>query len=147
MKLLYSLLFTIGAIPFNTLASEVTHGPKPEKIASFNAVSAHTIDFGDSSYYLTTSETSGLTLWSQDNQRVQHYSGRYSLSDTVTIGEHLLVGSINTNTSGVHLVLFSAQDAPQTLSIIPAGDADTEAVCLSSEHDYPEVFIVDAAGA
>ncbi|WP_414830648.1 phytase [Alteromonas sp. H39] len=147
MKLLSALLFTLGSTSLYAHGLEAISGPKPEKSASFRAVNTHAITIGDKHFYLTTSETSGLTLRSQDNQVVQHYSGRYSLSDTVTIRDQLLVSTLNTNTSDVHIVRFSLHEPPETLSIIPPDNADTEAVCLSVEQDYPEVFVVNARGS
>ncbi|WP_218309563.1 phytase [Alteromonas antoniana] len=147
MKLLSALLFTLGSASLYTHGQPPLSGPKPEKSATFRAVNTHAINIGDNHYYLTTSETSGLTLRSEDNQVVQHHSGRYSLSDIITFRDQVLVSTINTNTSDVHIILFSEDQAPETLAVLPPGDADTEAVCLSDEQDYPELFVVNARGS
>lgn len=147
MKLLSALLFTLGSTALYAHGQQTQPGPEPEKSAAFRAVNTHAFNLGDNRYYLTTSETSGLTLRSEDNQVVQHHSGRYSLSDTISFRDQVLVSSINTNTSDVHIILFSADQAPKTLAVIPPGDADTEAVCLSGEQDYPELFVINARGS
>ncbi len=103
----------------------------------------------DQLLFVHTSEQQGLSVVDRSGNPLAHFEGHYTMADVrvQSAQDTLIIAALDSNTFETDLLRYQPESGAITLiSHLPAGAADTEAVCLYQSPSGLQLFTLDALG-